>query len=343
MTILFVGDGSYDMYSKAFYAAACKLEGVFADLLEYEDMNIKAISHKNYLKRAEYHFCLGPDVDKINNELIKRYENNRYDIVFLYSAELIYPNTVRKLKDKGAYIGIYHNDNPFSEGAKKYRYRHFVKTIKYSDISYSYRDSNICDYRERGAKKVKLLRSYYIDDRNYYIDDLSIDMDVPDVCFVGHFEDDGRKDYIQTLLNNSVKVGLPEDWKEHGVIGENIVYLNNPHKNYNAILNKTKIAIVFLSSLNKDTYTRRCFEIPAVKTMMIAPYTNDIATLYDDSKEVVLFHDKTDFVDKIKYYLSHEDERLEIANAGYRRLMRDGHEAKDRVREIISDWKERDK
>lgn len=343
MKILFVGDGSYDMYSKAFFKAACDMDDVEADLLEYGDMNIKTIPHKNYLKRAEYHLCCGPDVSRINHELLERYELNKYDIVFLYSAELIYPTTVKKLKKQGAYIAIYHNDNPFSEGAKKYRYRHFVKSIKYSDIAYSYRNNNMNDYKDKGAKRVKLLRSYYIAERNFYIDDSNIALGVPEVCFVGHFEDDGRKELIQELLNENIKVGVPEDWREQKLAGENIVYLENSHKNYNAILNKTKIAIVFLSSLNKDTYTRRCFEIPAVKTMMLAPYTSDIASLYEESREAVLFHDKNDFVNKIKYYLSHEEERLKIAEAGYKRLMSDGHEAKDRIREIISDWQERDK
>ncbi len=77
--------------------------------------------------------------------------------------------------------------------------------------------------------------------------------------------------------------------------------------------------------------------------MMLAPYTFDIASMYEDSIEAVLFHDKNDFVDKIKYYLNHEDERVKIAEAGYKRLISDGHEVKDRIREIISDWQEKDK
>lgn len=338
MKILFVGDGSYDMYSKAFFKAACDMDDVEADLLEYGNMNIKSIPNSNYFKRAEYHFCVGPDVNKINYELLKRYELKKYDIIFLYSAELIYPRTVKKLKKQGAYIAIYHNDNPFSEGAKKYRYRHFIKSIKFSDIAYAYRKSNISDYLKYGAKNAKLLMSYYIANKNYYVNDDDIKINVPDVCFVGHYEDDGRLDYIYKLLEKGIQVGVPEVWK--GVCGarENLVFLADTLNKYNEILNKTKIAIVFLSSLNKDTYTRRCFEIPAVKTMMVAPYTEDIAAMFKNGEEAVLFNNAEEFVEKINYFIKHEDERKVIAENGYIRLKKDGHEVTDRLKSIIMDW-----
>ena len=42
--------------------------------------------------------------------------------------------------------------------------------------------------------------------------------------------------------------------------------------------------------------------------------------------------------DKIKYYLIHAEERDEIAKAGRRRLLKDGHEVADRARQIINDF-----
>ena len=68
---------------------------------------------------------------------------------------------------------------------------------------------------------------------------------------------------------------------------------------------------------------------------MVAPYTEDIAAMFEDGKEVVLYRNEQEFVEKIEYYLSHEDERLQIANAGYERVMRDGHEVCDRVKQVM--------
>lgn len=75
------------------------------------------------------------------------------------------------------------------------------------------------------------------------------------------------------------------------------------------IINKAKIAIVFLSHINYDSYTRRCFEIPAAKTLMIAPYNDEMASLFIDGKEAVFYHNAEEFVDKNMYYLSHDEER----------------------------------
>ena len=72
---------------------------------------------------------------------------------------------------------------------------------------------------------------------------------------------------------------------------------------------------------------------------MVAPYTDDIASMFEDGKEVVLYRDEQEFVEKIQYYLEHEDERMRIANAGYERLMRDGHEVSDRVEQVMGAYK----
>ncbi len=213
------------------------------------------------------------------------------------------------------------------------------RSLKYADMVYSYRQSDIDDYEKNGAKTVKMLRSYYMKSRNYYIPDESIDLNVPSVVYIGHYEDDGRADYIKALLDEGIEVGANYAWPNLGWNTERLIRFDKQTSmgRYNELLNKAKIAIVFLSSINNDTYTRRCFEIPAVKTLMIAPYTSDIASMYDEGKEAVLFRNKEEFVEKIKYYLSHEDERSLICDAGYDRLVKNGNEVGDRVREILND------
>ena len=60
-----------------------------------------------------------------------------------------------------------------------------------------------------------------------------------------------------------------------------------------------------------------------------------LMAVVEDGKEVVLYRNEQEFVEKVKYYLEHEDERLQIANAGYERVMRDGHEVCDRVKQVM--------
>lgn len=340
MKILFAGAGDYPMYEGAFHNAAKEIEGIEADLYTWKG-RLDSIPIQ-LIKRVENKFSCGPCVNKINKELLELCKCNSYDIVFLYSCRLIYPKTVRSIKKMGSYVAAYNNDDPFADFYPQYYWRHYRNAIKYTDITYVYRLVNEEECMKYGARQVKLLRSYYIKERNFFIPDCENEVDVPDVLFLGHQEQDERQKYIKALLDEKISVGVPKIvWEDFEPDNEYLIKLEDTQRLYNAMLNKTKIAIVFLSKINRDTYTRRCFEIPAIKTFMFAPYTEDLATLFEEDKEVVFYRDKQEFVGKIKKYLKDDTMREQIAENGYERVMRDGHEAADRVKQVIEDYQMR--
>jgi spore maturation protein CgeB len=161
-----------------------------------------------------------------------------------------------------------------------------------------------------------------------------------DIVFIGHFEDDGRKEYIKYLLDDR---GL--DFHIYGTLWDRSKYtmeirshfgeIKPLYNDYNLALNSVKIALVFLSKRNNDTYTRRCFEITAAKTFMLSQYTDDLDSMFKEGVEAEYFRDKEEMIDKIRYYLEYDDKREKIAKAGYKRLFRDGHEVTDRAGEIL--------
>ena len=334
--ILFVGDTTHDTYVHAFYKAALSIENIEAYEFGFGKLNT-VISRNNAFLRLERHYKLGYHVIKINRDLISEVLTNEIDFVFLYNCDIITPNTV-KILSKNSYVAMYYNDNPFSEAFKSYVWKNARKSVKYADIVYSFRHVNIEQFINSGARKVKLLRAYYINERNYFIEDDDIKLDIPEVCFIGHYEPDERLDYIKALIDRGIKVGVPDSWMNLGIKKEDLIFLGDTHKEYNRILNKTKIALVFLSKINKDTYTTRNFEIPVVKTLMVTPFNDDIASLFEEDKEVVFFREKEEFVEKVIFYLNNTTVRERIAEAGYQRVIQDGHEVTDRVKQIINDY-----
>jgi spore maturation protein CgeB len=157
--------------------------------------------------------------------------------------------------------------------------------------------------------------------------------------FVGHYEDDGRDDYIKALLDSEM------DFRLFGPLWERSKYcrymldklgrIDYLVGDYNLALNSTKIALTFLSKLNNDSYTRRCFEIPAAGTFMLSEYTDDLNSMFKEGVEAEYFRGKQEMIDKVRYYLKHDKERERIALAGHRRVTKDGHEVTDRARTIM--------
>ena len=338
LKIRIVEDGQYYMYGNA-------LKDAFQNK---GFQNVKLFSWSNFMngnnnvyKRVQNKLAFGPEIWNINKCLVQECASYRPDLVFLYRCRIIHPATVKRIKMQGAIVFSYNNDNPFATYFRPYFWRHYRNSIKYDDATFVYRESNIRECLQKGAHQVELLRSYYISDRNYPIKDNDKKNAKYDVVFLGHFENDDRASYISALTSAGISVGIPNiTWEGFDQQNSHLTRLNNTHKDYNKIINESKIALVFLSSLNKDTYTRRCFEIPAAKTFMLSQYTEDLASMFEPDKEAVYFKTPDELVEKAKYYLEHEEEREKIAKAGYDRLMRDGHEVGDRVQQIMEKYNE---
>jgi spore maturation protein CgeB len=78
----------------------------------------------------------------------------------------------------------------------------------------------------------------------------------------------------------------------------------------------------------------RNFEIPGCGGFVLTGRADNLERYYEISKEVVCFEELEDLVEKVRYYLSHEDERAAIAQAGYERTMRE-HTYVHRFNEIF--------
>ena len=78
----------------------------------------------------------------------------------------------------------------------------------------------------------------------------------------------------------------------------------------------------------------RNFEIPGCGGFLLTGPADNLSDYYEDGKEIVCFEDTRDLAEKARYYLSHEDERRAIAEAGYQRTLRE-HTYAHRFTEIF--------
>lgn len=353
MKILIVGSWVSSAYEEPLYQAFKKISiNVHAfkwcKYLHFSPLSnlydVKGASKlTSILFRLQNKFIYGPAIRKINKELLSFSFQFRPNIIFLYRATHIWPETVKSLKAMGTTIFLYNNDDPFSRILPKYIYRHYIKTLSEADWIFSYREKNIKDYKKLGYSNSSMLRSSYTIEKSFPIPDIKKTIDI---IFIGHYENDGRDQYLFDLFQKTnFKI---EIWGNNWESSKYYDFFSNKMKSpikpiygelYNKKLNQSKIALVFLSKINSDTYTRRCFEIPAAKTMMMCEFSNDVATMFEEDKEIVFFKDATCLLDKVKYYLENEDIYNQIIKAGYQRLIKDGHEITDRALEIVNIYK----
>lgn len=90
-----------------------------------------------------------------------------------------------------------------------------------------------------------------------------------------------------------------------------------------------------MKGTQKKCIKGRVFEVPACGgLLMTGESDDDITPYYSPGKEIVVFQNTDDLIEKCKYYLAHEPERQAIAKAGYDRTMKD-HTYLKRFEEIF--------
>ena len=67
----------------------------------------------------------------------------------------------------------------------------------------------------------------------------------------------------------------------------------------------------------------RDFEVPMSGGFYMVEYMEELEEFFEIGEEIVCYKDRADLVEKIKYYLGHDNEREEIRWAGHRRCLRD--------------------
>jgi len=346
MKLLLVGYYQTKIWETSYFDAFRKLgvEVYPFKIIDYFPLINNKPNSSNFFEylssKIQNKFHFGPIINKINSDLIKTVDQLKPDAIFFFRSDKIYPEIIKKLSTSTK-IFAYCNDDPFSDYYPSYFWRHYKKSLPYFYHIFSYRNKNIIDLESCGYKNISLLRDFFSPDYLFPLKELNKREYLYDVVFIGHYENDKRDLKLLSLFRAGIKLKIfGTEWNRSSHYKELLAYQGEiiPVRDglYNQALNQSKIALIFLSRINNDTYTKRCFEIPATKTFMLSEYTNDLATLFEEDKEILFFRNENELIQKIKYYLDNELERNKIAEAGYKRVIKDGHDVISRAKYVLS-------
>jgi spore maturation protein CgeB len=284
---------------------------------------------------------IGPAVAQTNRALLTRVDDQAPTLLFLHSTDLVFPSTLARIKvaHPGTVVVAFHNDNPYVGWRDRLKWRHFLGGLRLADLALVYRPSDVAAAHRWGARRVAEFPPYYV---SYLHHPVAVDdSSQHDVVFIGHYEDDGRIETLDTLHWEGIEVQILGNQRYWRRAARKLPWLKIDEidevweNQYSTWLSKAKIGLVFLSSRNRDVWTRRCLEIPACGTFMLAPRTRELEGWFADGREAVFYDGPHDLARKIKYYLAHEAERRQIAAAGHQRCLRDGHDEVSRIKQLI--------
>lgn len=349
MKIIIAGRGRSKIHEKSL-ANAFKSIGCDVNLFlwgKYLDPEEKSKNFfKNFFLRIENKLEIGFTTTKINNDLIKFLDRDT-NLLFIYRGRLISSNTIKKLKNKypSLVIASYNNDSFISKHYNKFYWARFKKAIKFYDIIFSYRPNEIEHYNYFGANYVKLLPPWFVKEINHPVSLSKSEKKIynTDIVFSGHYENDGREKIIEKLVLDGFKFNLFGPGWNKIVNNNSILKFLYPVKqlkpdDYNKSICGAKIAICMYSNLNMDVYTRRCFEIPATRTLMIAKRTEAIKSFFKEDHEAVYYDTYKEMKQKLKFYLQNNRERKKIAENGYKRATKDKYDVIGRAEKIIEHY-----
>jgi spore maturation protein CgeB len=345
MLILLAGAWAHPMYE-----TAC------ADALTAQGVSVVQFAWTRYFRgllgRAQNKYpMVGPAMIRLNRDLMIVSEELRPDCIWVWRGTHILAGTLREMHRRtGALLVSYCNDDPFQgkgDGRAtwhpRYYWHRYLRSIPEYDLNFVYRPVNVPEIREAGAKSVHILMPYFIPSvhRPTQLSEEEEDQFGCDVVFVGHYEPDGREEYLRSLVRAGLHVRLfgGGTWTKMvlGDLSHSFGDIRPVHgEEYAKALTGAKMCLCFLSRMNRDTYTRRCFEIPACGKLLLSERTIDLCKMFREDQEAVFFSSPQELTEKAIWLREHPDEVDRIAQAGMLRVHADGHSVDERMKQVLT-------
>ena len=261
-----------------------------------------------------------PDNSKLNNRLNAIKEHDKYDIIWVDKVLALNYRTLKRLKNRNpnAVLICYTSDNMC---VRHNLSQNFLDCYPVYDYHITTKSHTVDEMKMLGARKVLLVDKSYAEDFHRPIKLANNERELfgGDIGFVGTWEQE-RMESILYLTRNGLKVKVYGGGKWKACIDDNpnleIISRGLYNEDYVKALCSFKINLCFLRKINKDQQTARSMEIPAVEGVMLAERTDEHKRLFEEDKEAVYFSTDEELLEKCKYYLEHEEERIAIAKAG---------------------------
>jgi len=160
------------------------------------------------------------------------------------------------------------------------------------------------------SENPKAIQGFTPPNTNYYYD-RRLERDI-DVSFVGAIGDDKphRAEYIAFLQNNGINILTTGGYGDKAT----------PPNEYSAIISRSRIGLNF--GLHYEGYSQlkgRAIDTMACKTLLIEDEGIETSAFFEEGRDFIMVRSKEEMLEKVRYYLDHDEERQRIAESGYKK------------------------
>jgi spore maturation protein CgeB len=226
----------------------------------------------------------------------------------------------------------YLTDDPWNANFSSHWF--FAALPCYDDV-FTPRQANISELRTIGCPHVEYL-PFGFDPLLFYREaSLMPTNEQYDVIFAGGCDKD-RVPYIAALANAGFKIALYGDYWERSPYTKPYYKGHADPETLRQATSNAKVALCLVRRANRDGHVMRSFEVPAVKTCMLAEATAEHQAIFgDDLAAVAYFQSIPEMVEKLHFLIRDEERRAQLAAAAHCIVMKKSHTYKDRLKTML--------
>lgn len=268
----------------------------------------------------------------LNRRLIWKVKKYKPDLVLVIKGENIFPETVEEIKKR------YDIVNYFSDYFRWFGDEKMTGWIKAYPVMYTGDPYDVNRFKKKGFKNLfyiplagPIIKEFF--KRRKY-----------NVVFVGAYSKD-REERFKDLKRFGLRIWGDQKWKSSSLAD---CFMNKwlSADETLEVFKNAKIVVNYHNFTKKNRYVNlRVFEATSCNSLLITDNRPDLADFFVDGREIVIYKNTGDLFEKVGYYLKNESKRLDIANQGYKRLLRD-HTFDLRLKEmfkIVDVWLSKNK
>jgi spore maturation protein CgeB len=287
----------------------------------------------------------------VNHSVVQAVREFRPDLTFYVKGYYVLPETLEETRRFGLNFA-YMNDDMFIPGVATFT---FWENIKHMDCIVTTKSFSVREYHNAGAPLAVYMPNAY-DPKIHYPavpSPAELQAYAGDVAFIGNFHP-WKADFLAELARyrDEFRINIwglswnqtrrADYWTRWGRWKRLPSCLRGKPlwcAEMGKAIQANNITLGLLLRHVRDLHTSRSFEIPACGGFMLADRTEEHRMYFEEDKEAVYFSSHEELVDKIRFYLAHEDRRQKIAEAGFQRCLRSNARYVDRAQSAIDQYR----